>query len=139
MHFCNPEIQGFQKNIDSICPKFGTEIVPSSYTINNKTIIWKTLIISTKIASPTLKVKVPLPTFFHPYRPTSHILCHPPPPSYVHTCTYIYTSTYIHAYMHVYIHIYTHIHRPTHTYTHHTYIPVHTYIHIYIHTYILNI
>ena len=33
MQFCNPEIQGFQKNIDSICPKFGTEIVPSSYTI----------------------------------------------------------------------------------------------------------
>ena len=32
MHFCNPEIQGFQKIIDRICPKFGTEIVPSSRT-----------------------------------------------------------------------------------------------------------
>ena len=29
MHFCNPEIQGFQKNIDSICPKFGTDISKS--------------------------------------------------------------------------------------------------------------
>ena len=29
MHFCNPEIQGFQKNIDSICSKFGTDISKS--------------------------------------------------------------------------------------------------------------
>ena len=31
----------------------------------------------------TFRVKVPLPplpTFVHPYSPTSHILCHPPPP-----------------------------------------------------------
>ena len=33
MHFCNPAIQDFQKNIGRICPKFGTKIVPSSHTI----------------------------------------------------------------------------------------------------------
>ena len=28
----------------------------------------------------TFRVKVPLPTFIHPNSPTSHIMCHPPPP-----------------------------------------------------------